>query len=86
MILPAGFEKWNPAMRGAYLKGAKAFTDGKSEADCPYEDKRKDCGRLTWSRAFIAAWWDGFEDAKKHAAIDEYYQDRNNSGQAALSK
>lgn len=44
----------------AYNKGIKAKEEGKSIKDCPYKDKRKDDGRLTWSRSFIKAWEDGF--------------------------
>lgn len=62
MNLPNGFEKWNPAMRGAYLKGRKACENGMSIDDCPYKDKRKPSGGLSWSRAFIRAWEDGFRD------------------------
>lgn len=60
--LPHNFDKWNPAMRGAYLKGAAAFAAGKEISDCPYKDKRKPSGGLSWSRAFIRAWEDGFRD------------------------
>lgn len=45
---------------GAYNKGIKAKQEGKSLKDCPYKDKRKIDGRLTWSRAFKKAWEDGF--------------------------
>lgn len=65
MKLPGNFENWNPAMRGAYMKGRKAFAEGESKSDCPYEDKRKPSGRLSWSRAFIRAWQDGYRDAQR---------------------
>jgi hypothetical protein len=45
---------------GAYNKGSKAKEEGKKLSDCPYKDKRKDDGRLTWSRAFKKAWEDGY--------------------------
>lgn len=61
--LPNGFENWNRAMRGAYLKGVHARLAGKSLATCPYEDHRKPSGRLSWSRAFINAWCDGWRAA-----------------------
>lgn len=64
MKLPTNFQQWNRAMRGAYLKGYRAFEAGDPEASCPYEDKRKESGRLTWSRAFQSAWSDGYRDAK----------------------
>lgn len=44
----------------AYNKGRKAKQENKSITDCPYKDKRKEDGRLTWSRAFKKAWEDGF--------------------------
>lgn len=65
--LPPLFENWNPAMRGAYLKGRTAFTDGNAIETCPYKDKRKLSGGLSWSRAFIRAWEDGYRDAERFA-------------------
>ena len=58
--LPRDFGLWNPAMRGAFRKGMEAFAHGRPETACPYQDKRKADGRLTWSRAFAAAWRDGW--------------------------
>jgi ribosome modulation factor len=63
---PQYFDRWNPAMRGAYLKGAKAAHAGQDKNACPYRDKRNNSGRLTWSRAFILAWEDGHQDAIQH--------------------
>ena len=119
MRIPSGFEKWNPAMRGAYSKGYAAGLSGADVDSCPYDDKRKDCGRLTWSRAFRCAWRDGWNagmndridrlfnerseydreavgahdepkrrnqrDESADKAVDEYYKDRNNSGQSPLT-
>jgi hypothetical protein len=65
---PRRFEDWNPAMRGAYSKGAVAAHAGEAEGACPYEDRRKASGRLTWSRAFISAWTDGYRDAVRFIA------------------
>lgn len=62
---PHLFEFWNPAMRGAYGKGIQAFIDGKTIDDCPYSDKRKPSGGLSWSRAFLKTWQDGFNEAKR---------------------
>lgn len=64
MSLPTGFMSWNRAMRGAYLKGLRARL---AEEPCspPYRDARTASGRLTWSRAFSAAWCDGWRDADK---------------------
>ena len=61
---PANFGAWNPAMRGAFLKGSAHCLEGGSIDDCPYQDKRKPSGKLSWSRAFINAWRDGFQYAQ----------------------
>lgn len=66
--LPYGFEKWNRALRGAYLKGKRAFLTGQKIHDCPYADHRKPSGKLSWSRSFIRAWQDGLRDAELHNA------------------
>lgn len=77
MKMPDGFEKWNPALRGAYRKGVKASAQGIPLSACPYQDKRKPGGQLTWSRAFIAAWCDGWTDFKaQQDPVDQYYADR----------
>lgn len=67
MNRPSGFFSWNPAMRGAFSKGANAAAEGRSLSNCPYVDHRKSNGRLTWSRAFEAAWRDGFEFERKRS-------------------
>ena len=77
--IPSCWEGWNRAMRGAYLKGARAAHDGQPESDCPYHDHRKDCGRLTWSRAFIRSWEDGHRDAIKHIQANAANQARSDS-------
>lgn len=64
MKMPANFAHWNRSMQGAYRKGSAAFQEGRSLSDCPYADYRKHNGRLTWSRAYIRAWEDGFRDAQ----------------------
>lgn len=48
----------------AEQKGREAALAGLAEADCPYRDKRKADGRLTFSRAFINAWRDGFRSVR----------------------
>ena len=53
------------ALYGAYLKGLEACLAGNQLVDCPYEDKRKPSGKLSWSRAFINAWHAGWWDAKR---------------------
>lgn len=67
----ANFQHWNPALRGSYCKGLAAYWAGQTPADCPYQDKRKANNRLTWSRSFIAAWHDGFNDAQRYARIEK---------------
>ncbi len=47
--------------------GAAAFRDGVSRDDCPYEDRRNDKNRVTFSRAFRNAWFKGWDDAKAAA-------------------
>lgn len=64
---PHGFERWNRALQGAFRKGYLAFGAGEPMARCPYADRRKWDGRLTWSRAFITAWQDGWSFAKRGA-------------------
>ena len=70
---PAPFPAWmlgGPSpWRGAFRKGYRAFAIGETLADCPYEDKRKDDGRLTWSRAFQAAWREGWRYAQTVAHV-----------------
>lgn len=53
-------------MRGAFIKGVSAFFSGANESECPYDDIRKPSGKLSWSRAFINSWLDGFEYAKNN--------------------
>ena len=65
-MLPPNFMSWNRALRGAFLKGASAFLGGELIGECPYQDKRKNDGRLTWSRSFSAAWRDGWQYAEKY--------------------
>jgi ribosome modulation factor len=84
MRTPDGFDKWNPAWRGAYRKGYEAAKAGLSITACPYQDKRKGDGRLTWSRAFQSAWRDGWDAARQDDPLTAYYTDRNNSGQSPL--
>ncbi len=62
---PSGFASWNRSLQGAYKKGVLALIGGFALSDCPYKDKRKDDGRLSWSRSYIAAWRDGFRDAER---------------------
>lgn len=60
MNLPHDSYRWNRAILGAFKKGVLAHQAGLPIKDCPYGDKRKPDGRLSWSRSFIAAWRDGW--------------------------
>lgn len=64
---PRGFFTWNRSLRGAFERGERAHTEGHSIHDCPYPDKRKDNGRLTWSRGYRTAWVDGFKLAAQRS-------------------
>lgn len=56
------------ALDGAERKGREAFRAGKPRSACPYEDKRGHWhNMITWSRAFITAWNDGWDEAKREA-------------------
>ncbi len=68
MELPTDIHRWNRAMAGAFKKGLAAHQNGQSITDCPYEDIRKNNGRLSWSRAFIRAWADGWQWAAQQSA------------------
>lgn len=75
--VPFCFHQWNRAMRGAYLKGARAAVAGLPSGACPYIDRRKECGRLTWSRSFIAAWEQGHREATRHRLANTEGQPRS---------
>ena len=62
-VAPHNFHHWNPALRGAYMKGMRAALAGK-ERTPPYKDKRTLSGRLSWSRSFILAWLEGYDKVK----------------------
>lgn len=67
----------SPALRGAYRKGYEIGVAGFGLEACPYEDKRTSNGRLTWSRAFQAAWRNGWAAGRLlHNPITAYYGDR----------
>lgn len=68
--VPAGFERWNKALQGAFRRGMRAHLAGLPFSACPYYDRRKADGRLTWSRAFVAAWEDGHRWAERQAGGD----------------
>ena len=68
--LPFDAYRWNKAHRGAFKRGMREHLAGVSFDACPYGDLRKDSGRLTWSRAFIAYWRGGWRWAKKHRQLN----------------
>jgi hypothetical protein len=70
---PSGFLSWAPALQGAFNKGLHAAETGATPDACPYTDKRKHNGRLTWSRSFVKAWHDGFN----HSSTDCYRSSDN---------
>lgn len=49
----------------ARRKGREAAQAGLPASACPYQDKRKDDGRLTFSRAWRNAWFDGYRSVGK---------------------
>lgn len=59
--LPHDSYRWNRAIRGAFKKGILAHQAGEPLGACPYGDKRNVHGRLTWSRSFESAWFDGWK-------------------------
>ena len=63
-----GKSPYDTAYEKGIAAGKKAVETGESQP-CPYIDRRKDSGKLTWSRAFIRAWGAGFDigyfEAKK---------------------
>lgn len=60
ITLPSDAYRWNKAIRGSFTKGILAHQAGQPIEACPYGDKRKPDGRLSWSRSFISAWRDGW--------------------------
>ena len=57
--------KRRTALEGAVLRGTEDQLAGVTRDACPYEDKRKHSGRLTWSRAFRTAWHHGWDAAAR---------------------
>lgn len=57
--------KRRTALDGAYRKGIHARLNDEPITACPYEDKRKWNGKLSWSRAFQNAWRDGWQHADR---------------------
>lgn len=63
--VPPGFATWNKALQAAFRRGWRARLAGLAFEACPYVDRRKYDGRLTWSRAFRSAWQEGFRWAER---------------------
>ncbi len=59
----------NKAFLGAIKKGIAAKQAGLPETACPYQDKRKPNGKLSRSRAFKYAWYDGYTGRLTHIDI-----------------
>jgi hypothetical protein len=57
----------NKALLGAMRKGARAATLNQPR-EAPYGDIRQYDGKLTWSRAFIVAWLNGYDEIMKQRA------------------
>jgi len=58
-------EYGNRALEGAKRKGAMACKTGFNRRSCPYEDHRTYRGAVTFSRAFIKAWLEGWDETNK---------------------
>ena len=52
----------NQAFETVREKGRQAHRDGLPESACPYEDHRTHDGSVTFARAFIRAWLDGWRE------------------------
>ena len=76
-VTPEGFATWHKPFQGAYRKGVLAFRSGLALSACPYADKRKGGGQLTWSRAFITAWDSGWRNAEKQSVQREQATTKN---------
>lgn len=46
----------NGAFKGAYSKGWNAGYSGEDASTCPYEDRRTETNKVTFSRGLIRAW------------------------------
>ena len=69
----------NKAFLAAMRKGYLAAFDGKPLNACPYFDHRTLNGSVTFSRAFIHAWEEGWHMAKADMARGDYdgwYEER----------
>lgn len=60
----------------AYLRGRIDRMRGTQKSSCPYPDKRNGRGTVTFSRAFINAWFYGWEHEDRWIRFKE---ERNNA-------
>lgn len=61
----------NNGFRGAFWRGGDAFWRGEPIEACPYLDKWTSRGSVTFSRAFIRFWEDGWRAAEAEARREE---------------
>jgi ribosome modulation factor len=61
----------NKAFLSAREKGRDARRRGEPKSACPYRDKRGLSGHVTFSRAFLKAWLEGWEEAAEAAGGDD---------------
>lgn len=54
----------NKAITGAKRKGWEACRDGKPKSANPYSDERTHTGSVTFSRAFLRAWNEGWAEGE----------------------
>lgn len=57
----------NPRLAAAEEKGRQAAREGKPRTACPYGDNRTYRGAITWSRGYIRAWLEGYDNERKAA-------------------
>lgn len=59
----------NRAFLSAYMKGFNAGAGGAKRSSCPYDDHRGNYHEMvTFSRAFIRYWMEGYDDATRAAS------------------
>lgn len=59
------------AFQSALRKGYEAFHAGEKKTACPYTDHRTWYGGVTFSRAFIKRWEEGWESASEGKTLEE---------------
>lgn len=56
------------SLDAATRRGREDAKKGVPRENNPYKDKRKPDGRLTWSRAYVRAWFEGWDSEVKESA------------------